>query len=202
MLFRSDNFTNPLQLCPEIREYLICADGISKSLNATGVRLGWIFGPKDVIGKMTEILSHIGAWAPKAEQHALSRFIDESYDEYLDHLTYVKNEYEFISNDICNKFQELKDKGFNVDYQKPEGGIYISIYLDYVHSFTSTEEYISFLINQCGLGIVPFEYFGSNQKGWFRISIGNISSSNLDFIKKTIENSVIKSSSLVNSMVF
>ena len=198
----ADNFTNPIHVCPEIREYLICADGISKSLNATGVRLGWIFGPKDVIGKMTEILSHIGAWAPKAEQHALSRFIDESYDEYLDHLTYVKNEYEFISNDICNKFQELKDKGFNVDYQKPEGGIYISIYLDYVHSFTSTEEYISFLINQCGLGIVPFEYFGSNQKGWFRISIGNISSLNLDFIKKTIENSVIKSSSLVNSMVF
>ena len=198
----ADNFTNPIHVCPEIREYLICADGISKSLNATGVRLGWIFGPKDVIGKMTEILSHIGAWAPKAEQHALSRFIDESYDEYLDHLTYVKNEYEFISNDICNKFQELKDKGFNVDYQKPEGGIYISIYLDYVHSFTSTEEYISFLINQCGLGIVPFEYFGSNQKGWFRISIGNISSLNLDFIKKTIEKAVLKSKSFVNSMVF
>jgi aspartate/methionine/tyrosine aminotransferase len=73
--------------------------------------------------------------------------------------------------------------------------------LDYVHQFPSTEEYISFLINKCGLGIVPFEYFGSNQKGWFRISIGNIASLNLNFIKETIENSVLKSKSFVNSMV-
>jgi hypothetical protein len=42
----------------------------------------------------------------------------------------------------------LKNKGFNVDYQKPDGGIYISVYLGYVHSFSSTEEYISFLINK------------------------------------------------------
>ena len=196
-----DNFVHPLHVCPEIRGYLICADGISKSLNATGVRVGWVFGPKDVIGKMSEILSHIGAWAPKAEQHAVSRFIDESYDEYQSHLTYVKNEYETISNEICGKFQELKDRGYSVDYQKPEGGIYISVYLDYVHQFPSTEEYISFLINKCGLGIVPFEYFGSNQKGWFRISIGNIASLNLNFIKETIENSVLKSKSFVNSMV-
>ena len=74
--------------------------------------------------------------------------------------------------------------------------------MDYVKSFPSTEEYISFLINNCGLGIVPFEYFGSKQKGWFRISIGNISESNLDDVIKTIEKAVVKSKTFVNSMVF
>ena len=73
--------------------------------------------------------------------------------------------------------------------------------MDYVHSFASTEDYISFLINECGLGIVPFEYFGSKQKGWFRISIGNISQSNLDDIIKTIENAAVKSNVFSNSMV-
>jgi aspartate aminotransferase len=99
--------------------------------------------------------------------------------------------------------EELKNKGFNVDYQKPDGGIYISVYLGYVHSFSTTEEYISFLINTCGLGIVPFEYFGSkNNKGWFRISIGNVSETNLDNILETIEKSVQKSHSFTNSMIF
>jgi len=196
-------FIHPLTLCPEIRDYLICADGISKSLNATGVRVGWLFGPKDIIGKMTEVLSHIGAWAPKPEQRALDVYIREDYEDYISHINYVTKEYEYISDKICGKLEELKKKGFNVDYQKPDGGIYVSVYLDYVHSFSSTEEYISFLINTCGLGIVPFEYFGSkSNKGWFRISIGNVSDLNLDSILETIEKSVQKSHSFINSMVF
>ena len=195
-------FVHPIKLCPEIRPYLICADGISKSLNATGIRVGWLFGPKDIIGKMTEVLSHIGAWAPKPEQHGLDKYIREDYADYQFHITNVKLDYELITLKICNKFEELKEKGFNVNCQRPEGGIYISVYLDYVKSFPSTEEYISFLINKCGLGIVPFEYFGSKQKGWFRISIGNISELNLDDVIKTIEKAVVKSKTFVNSMVF
>jgi aspartate aminotransferase len=202
-LTQHGKFVHPLTLCPEIRDYLICADGISKSLNATGIRVGWLFGPKDVIGKMTEVLSHIGAWAPKPEQIALDRFIRDDYNEYLNHINYVRNEYEHITTEICNKFDELKEKGFRVDCQRPEGGIYVSVYLDYVNSFSSTEEYISFLINECGLGIVPFEYFGSKQnKGWFRISIGNICELNLENIIGKIEESVKKSHIYVNSMVF
>ncbi len=51
--------------------------------------------------------------------------------------------------------------------------------------------------------LIPFEYFGSKEnKGWFRISIGNVSDLNLDSIIKTIENSVQKSVSYVNSLVF
>jgi aspartate aminotransferase len=196
-------FIHPLTLCPEIKDYLICADGISKSLNATGVRVGWLFGPKDIIGKMTEVLSHIGAWAPKPEQRALDVYIREDYEDYISHINYVTKEYEYISDKICGKLEELKKKGFNVDYQKPDGGIYVSVYLGYVHSFSSTEEYISFLINTCGLGIVPFEYFGSkSNKGWFRISIGNVSDLNLDSILETIEKSVKKSHSFINSMIF
>lgn len=198
---KDGKFVHPLTLCPEIRDYLICADGISKSLNATGIRVGWLFGPKDVIGKMTEILSHIGAWAPKPEQHGLDKYMRENYKDYLWHINYVKTEYEWITHKICQTIETMKETGFRVDCQRPEGGIYISVYLDYVHSFASTEDYISFLINECGLGIVPFEYFGSKQKGWFRISIGNVSESNLDEIIDKIMFAVVKSNVFSNSMV-
>ena len=132
-LTQHGKFVHPSTLCPQIKPYLICADGISKSLNATGIRVGWLFGPKDIIGKMTEILSHIGAWAPKPEQIALDLFIRDDYNEYLNHINYVRNEYEHITTEICNKFDELKEKGFRVDCQRPEGGIYVSVYLDYVN---------------------------------------------------------------------
>ena len=201
-LTRDGKFVHPIKLCPEIRPYLICADGISKSLNATGIRVGWLFGPKDVIGKMTEILSHIGAWAPKPEQHGLDKYVRENYDDYLSHINYVKTEYKWITHKICDTIEKMKETGFRVDCQRPEGGIYISVYLDYVHSFTSTEEYISFLINECGLGIVPFEYFGSRQKGWFRISIGNINAYNLDEVIDKIMGAVVKSNVFSNSMIF
>jgi hypothetical protein len=49
------SFVHPLTVCPEIRDYLICVDGVSKSLCATGIRVGWVFGPQDIIGKMTEV---------------------------------------------------------------------------------------------------------------------------------------------------
>lgn len=196
-------FVHPLKLSPDIRPYLICADGISKSLNATGVRVGWLFGPSDVIGKMTEILSHIGAWAPKAEQNAVERFIRINHDQYLDHISDVVSAYQKIIDGICTKIEQMKERGYSVDCQRPEGGIYISIYLGYVHYFGSTEDYISYLINECGLGIVPFEYFGANHsKGWFRISIGNIAESNLDYVIESIETAIQKSSSYSNSQIF
>ena len=73
------SFVHPITLCPEIRDYLICVDGVSKSLCATGIRVGWAFGPKDIMGKMTEVFSHIGAWAPKPEQNGVAKYLND-YD--------------------------------------------------------------------------------------------------------------------------
>ena len=52
---------NPVSLRPQIRDYTIFVDGLSKSFAATGVRVGWSFGPQRVIDKMKTILGHVGA---------------------------------------------------------------------------------------------------------------------------------------------
>jgi hypothetical protein len=78
--------------------------------------------------------------------------------------------------------------------------IYISIYLGYINWFHSTEDYLSFLINSCGIGIVPFEYFGSKEnKGWFRISIGNIDMDQIDELNETLYKAILKSHEISNS---
>src|ERR1700742_2847969 len=50
---------NPVSLYPAMREYTIFIDAISKAFAATGVRVGWAFGPAEIISKMNAIMSHI-----------------------------------------------------------------------------------------------------------------------------------------------
>jgi aspartate aminotransferase len=37
--------------------------------------VGWSLGPETVIAKMKAILSHLGAWAPMAEQKAVAKYL-------------------------------------------------------------------------------------------------------------------------------
>ena len=69
---------NPVGLRPGMKEYTIFIDGISKSFAATGVRVGWGFGPAKIIGKMKAFLTHIGAWSPLAEQKATATFLQDT----------------------------------------------------------------------------------------------------------------------------
>ncbi len=86
-MLRADGIdhVHPVMLRPEMQPYTIYIDGISKSLAATGVRVGWSIGPSHVIAKMKSILGHIGAWAPRAEQVATATFLmnDADVDAYL-----------------------------------------------------------------------------------------------------------------------
>ncbi|MCX6186974.1 MAG: aminotransferase class I/II-fold pyridoxal phosphate-dependent enzyme, partial [Bacteroidetes bacterium] len=79
---------NPISLRPEMKKYTIFVDGISKSLAATGVRVGWGLGPAEIISKMKAIVAHIGAWSPKAEQIATAQFLSNTIalTSYLDEL--------------------------------------------------------------------------------------------------------------------
>ena len=68
-----------------MREYTIFIDAISKVFAATGVRVGWALGPAQIMKKMNAIMSHIGCWAPMAEQKATAAFLvkKEAIDTYL-----------------------------------------------------------------------------------------------------------------------
>jgi aspartate aminotransferase len=70
---------NPVSLRREMKEYTVFIDGISKAFASTGVRVGWALGPSQVIAKMKAINSHVGAWAPMAEQKAVAKFLVQRY---------------------------------------------------------------------------------------------------------------------------
>ena len=85
LTFGDHKHYDPIHLRPALRNYTIYIDGISKSFAATGVRVGWAFGPQAVIDKMKAILGHVGAWAPKAEQIATAVFLknDQAIENFM-----------------------------------------------------------------------------------------------------------------------
>lgn len=100
---------NPVSLRPEMKQYTVFVDGISKAFSATGVRLGWSLGPAHLIGKMKALLSHIGAWAPMAEQKATAKYLLQK-DAVQTYLTSFKKELEDRLWAIYNGFKALKEK--------------------------------------------------------------------------------------------
>jgi aspartate aminotransferase len=173
--------TDPVTLIPGMKEYTIFVDGISKSLAATGVRVGWSFGPEYVISKMKAILGHIGAWAPKAEQVAASRFLQNT-EALSGYVQEIKQKITTRFEQIHTGFETLNTKGFPVSIIAPEGAIYLTAQFALKGCRTAdgslietTEDITAFLLNHAQLAVVPFTAFGvAKGTDWYRISVGTL----------------------------
>ncbi|GGC56969.1 aminotransferase [Pedobacter quisquiliarum] len=173
---------NPVTLRPELKDYVIYIDGISKALAATGVRVGWAFGPTEMISKMKALLGHIGAWAPKAEQVAVSKYFadDAQVDTFLGEF---KEKIQLSLNAIYAGFKGLKAEGFAVDAVVPMGAIYLTIKIDYIGKTTPEGNVLKdsadvnfYLIKEAQCALVPFSAFGNDHSmPWFRASVGGCS---------------------------
>lgn len=170
---------NPVSLRPEMKAYTIFIDGISKAFASTGVRVGWALGPEEVISKMKAINSHVGAWAPMAEQHAVAIFLQDK-DSVKKYLAHFKSELEIRLTKIYEGFVSLKKEGFSVDAIAPQAAIYLTIQIDLVNKKTeegnllkTQQEVTEYILNKAGLAIVPFNAFGADkQSNWYRLSVG------------------------------
>ncbi len=170
---------NPVSLRPQMKDYTIFIDGISKAFAATGVRVGWALGPQHVLAKMRAINSHVGAWSPMAEQHATSKFLlqTETIDKYFVHF---KKELEDRLQLIYEGFQQLKSAGFPVDACAPQAAIYLTIQINLAGKKTmegnllaTQADVTSYILNEAKLAVVPFYAFGAaKSSSWYRLSVG------------------------------
>ncbi|MGZ4097975.1 MAG: pyridoxal phosphate-dependent aminotransferase [Bacteroidia bacterium] len=173
---------DPVSLRPEMKNYTVYVDGISKSLAATGIRVGWSMGPKFIIDKMKAILTHVGAWAPKAEQMASAAYLSQ-LDKYDEFLVKQKQKISERLSGFHNGFQKLKSEGFNVDSITPQAAIYLTVRFS-LHGkkksngevLTTTKDVTKYLLDEAKLAIVPFYAFGaSTNSDWYRLSVGTCS---------------------------
>tara|TARA_B100001029_G_scaffold64044_1_gene51860 strand:- start:1162 stop:2346 length:1185 start_codon:yes stop_codon:yes gene_type:complete len=166
---------HPVQVCPEIFDYTITLDAISKSLTGTGLRLGWMALPPALAPPVVALIGHMGAWPARPIQKAAAQLYSkpdvlEQYFLQLD---------EKISNRMTvlqNRLGQLSHYG--VSYVQPEGGIYLTTRFDLFSALgvKTNEEIRQWLLESAGVAIVPFQAFGLEEDtGWFRISVGAVS---------------------------
>jgi aspartate aminotransferase len=189
---------NPVSLRPQMKEYTIFIDGISKAFAATGVRVGWALGPAHIIQKMKALLSHIGAWAPMAEQKAVAKYLLQT-ENIKDYLTTFKASLETRLKKIYNGFIALKQKGFPVDAIAPQAAIYLTIKIDIVGTCKNSikletqSDVTSYILSEAKLAVVPFYAFGTeNNSPWYRLSLGTCRIEEIDPMFDQLEKALQK----------
>lgn len=190
---------NPVSLFPEMKPYTIFVDGISKSLSATGVRIGWSMGPANVIARMKSILGHVGAWAPKAEQVATAKFL-ANQDALHTYLTELRAKINTRFNGLYQSIKSLQAKGFPVDIIAPEGAIYVTVQFALQgkttqagHTITTTEDITAYLLNEAKIAVVPFTAFGcAIGTNWYRISVGTLAENDIAEVLNNLEQALHK----------
>ena len=190
---------NPVELVPEMRDFTIFIDGISKAFAATGVRVGWAFGPSHVINKMKALLSHIGAWSPKAEQLATASYLGQT-ENVSTYLTHIKTELNDRLIAFYKGFNALQEKGFSVQAIEPEAALYLTVQFDLIGKETkdgtklsTIQDVTSYLLHEAKLAIVPFYAFGtSTDSNWFRLSVGTAKKEDIATIFDLLEKALQK----------
>ncbi len=199
LTFGETKHYNPVTLRPEMKNYTIFVDGISKSLAATGVRVGWSMGPKKIIDKMKSILTHIGAWAPKAEQVASAVYLDDlkGYDQFLGE---IKTKINDRLVGFYKGFQALKAEGFKVDAIAPEAAIYLTVQFS-LHGLktaegkvlVTTQDVTKYILDDAQVALVPFYAFGASpDSSWYRLSVGTCKLEDVDGVIENLRKSLKK----------
>lgn len=190
---------NPVTINPAMKDYTIFVDGISKAFAATGVRVGWAMGPVEIIEKMRSINSHVGAWAPMAEQKAVAAYLKQTaaIDNYFLHFKAEVNE---RLQQIFSGFMQMKAAGFKVDAVAPEAAIYLTIQIDYAGKKTAEGNLLAnqadvtaYILDEAKLAIVPFYCFGSNpESSWYRLSVGTCKKEEIGEMLATLRSALEK----------
>lgn len=194
LTFGNTQHFDPVSLRPELRDYTIFVDGISKAFAATGVRVGWSFGPSHIISKMKSVLTHIGAWAPKAEQVAVGQYLKdhEAVEKYLFE---IRKKVDWRLEKFYEGLMKLKSKGYKVDAIAPQAAIYLTVQFDLIGSkakagkmIRTSHDTTAYLLNEAKLALVPFYAFGSaDDSSWYRLSVGTCKESDIASVMEILE---------------
>jgi aspartate aminotransferase len=171
----------PAAIVPECARWLISLDGVSKAYAGTGLRLGWMLVAPAVGSRIRDLLSHAGAWAPRAEQVGVAEFLQDE-----EAIAEFRKEMDARLADrlqaLHRGFDDLKKAGYPVDSINPQGAIYFSAQFR-LHGKSAGGKIIEtdddirvLLLEKAGAAVVPFQAFGVQENtGWCRLSVGAVS---------------------------
>ncbi|ATB35408.1 aspartate aminotransferase [Cystobacter fuscus] len=177
LTFGQSRHVTPVELVPELAPYTVFVDGISKAFASTGVRVGWAVGAPSIISRMKDVLGHVGAWAPKAEQVAVARFLDDA-PAVSAYLETMRRRVDERLTALHQGFSAMRAAGLPVLSIPPQGAIYLSVRFELLGKagLRTNTDIRKLLLEKAGFALVPFQAFGlMEDTGWFRLSVGAVS---------------------------
>jgi len=179
---------HPLALLPELKPYVIYADGMSKSFGATGIRVGWAVGPAQTMGHISDLIGFIGAWAPKPEQYACAQYLHrfDAQAEYLAHARKIAfRRMETVENTIA----DMQKEGLGIRCIEPQGGFFMSIEVPVLGAKTTDgtllndyESIRKFILHEGKTAFGPFAAFDNPEsETWFRASVSSLSDDDIEY---------------------
>ena len=188
LTFGDTRHHTPPGLRPEMAAYTLFVDGISKSLCATGLRVGWAVAPPYITARMRDVIGHVGAWAPRPEQVATAEILRDPASMAAFHgqmTSAVRARLDFLYRGLLDI--AARHPGLPIRVIPPQGAIYLSTQLA-LHgrrlpdgtTITTNEQIRGYLLSAAGMAVVPFQAFGLREEsGWMRLSVGAVSMSDV-----------------------
>jgi aspartate aminotransferase len=148
---------------------------------------------------MKSILSHLGAWAPKAEQLAAARYLAKT-DKVDSYLGNFKTALHDRLDGFYKGFMELKSEGFKVDAIAPQAAIYLTVQFS-LHGLkkedgsvlATTKDITKYLLEEARVAIVPFHAFGdSDNSTWYRLSVGTCRMDEVEMVIQNLRKALVK----------
>ncbi len=166
----------PPALVPEVAPHTVLVDAISKSLAATGLRVGWALAHPAVTARLSDLLGHVGAWAPKAEQVATAAFLGHP-SALRDFRAAMAERLRARLRLLHDGLVRLRRRGVPVDVVEPEGTLYLAARFPPAsvagRELRTNEDVRQWLLEAAGVAVVPFQAFGvEGEDGWCRLSVG------------------------------
>jgi aspartate aminotransferase len=186
LTFGGTKHVTPVGIDPRMRAFTILCDGISKGLSSTGLRVGWAVGPEAYMKPFSDIVGHVGAWAPRPEQWAVARFLKDApaVDGFVAGL---KAGVIRRLDALHAGFEAMRADGYPVRSIPPGGAIYLSARFDLIgrrwngRTLATNEDIRVFLLAEAAMAVVPFQAFGLREDtGWFRLSVGALPDADLE----------------------
>ena len=155
-----------------MKDRTIVVNGFSKAYAMTGWRLGFAYGPAEIIKQMLKIHQFAIMCAPTTSQFAAVEALKNGDND----ITEMRTEYNQRRRYLVNKLREM---GF--DCFEPKGAFYV---FPSIKKFgLSSEEFCEKLLMEEKVMVVPGTAFGKSGEGFVRISYAY----SLDQLKRAME---------------
>ena len=145
---------------PKMRERTLIVNSFSKTYAMTGLRVGYVYGPKELITHLWLVHQYAIACVDILAQYVAFAALSGPQDFVSD----MAREFDRRRRLICRRLNEIE--GFNC--LVPKGAFYV---FPNIKAFgKSSEEFSEFLLKEARVITVPGSAFGSYGEGYIRLS--------------------------------